>query len=254
MRRGRAARAALGGIAWAAAMVLTSTSCASPLGVPAPSTSGSAATPSSSSAPHTSSVESQPVSPTTPSQDIAALLAGITAVKTLPNVPGYERSCGPGKGCVFGPAWKDVDRTGCDTRNRVLATQLRNPVFKPGTRNCKVVSGTLDDPYGATTLSYPGSGQRGVEIDHIFPLARAWDAGAASWPVEDRERFANDLDNLQATSGVLNAAKGDSGPDSWLPPNTKYACEYVQRYLRVAAKYQLLITQSDGAAAQRACR
>lgn len=39
--------------------------------------------------------------------------------------PVYERSCSPGQGCVFGPAWTDAttctewSRDGCDTATRL---------------------------------------------------------------------------------------------------------------------------------------
>ncbi|TRW86407.1 HNH endonuclease [Mycolicibacterium sp. 018/SC-01/001] len=184
---------------------------------------------------------------------VVDLLSSLTVVPELPQLPGYERSCSPGRGCVFGPAWKDIARTGCDTRNRVLASQLRRVEFKPGTHDCKVIAGLLDDPYGGTTIEFSSADPRGVEIDHVFALARAWDAGAAAWPYDKRVAFANDTDNLLAVSGELNQAKSDSGPGAWLPPNAAYACPYVTKYLRVAIKYQLAITESDRAAAVSAC-
>ena len=47
--------------------------------------------------------------------------------------------------CVFGPAWSDDQdapggHDGCDTRNNVLAQDLSDVVFKPGTRDCVVLS------------------------------------------------------------------------------------------------------------------
>lgn len=154
---------------------------------------------------------------------------------------------------MFGPAWKDVERTGCDTRNRVLASQLRRVEFKPGTRDCKVVSGVLDDPYSGISIDFTSADPRAIEIDHVFALARAWDAGAAGWPLEKRVEFANDTENLLAVSGDLNQSKSDSGPGTWLPPNASYVCPYVTRYLRVAAKWQLMISDDDRAAAVSAC-
>ena len=47
----------------------------------------------------------------------------------------------------FGPAWKDVDRNGCDTRNDILKRDLTEIVYRIGTRNCVVESGLLLDPY-----------------------------------------------------------------------------------------------------------
>ncbi|MCP9274105.1 HNH endonuclease family protein [Mycolicibacterium arenosum] len=199
-------------------------------------------------------VTTAPSPPTiAPSGEIGQLLTRIPVVPALPNVSGYDRSCSPGRGCVFGPAWKDVERTGCDTRNRVLADQLRRVEFKPGTGDCKVVSGLLDDPYSGTTIPFTSADPRAVEIDHVFALGRAWDAGAAAWPVDKRVLFANDTENLLAVSGDLNQSKSDSGPGTWLPPNASFACPFVMRYLRVAAKWQLRISADDRAVAMSTC-
>lgn len=79
--------------------------------------------------------------------DLATLLPQARVVDRIDDVPGYERSCKKGKGCVFGPAWNDRnDHSGCDTRSRLISISLRNVEYKPGTRNCKPISGTLDPP------------------------------------------------------------------------------------------------------------
>jgi hypothetical protein len=220
----------------------------STLPTPASSPSSPASTPNSSSSDSSASMPTP-----LPPGEVADLLARIPVMPTLPNVAGYERSCSPGKGCVFGPAWTDVERTGCDTRNRVLASQLHRVVFKPGTRDCKVIAGVLDDPYSGTTIDFSSADPRAIEIDHVFALGRAWDAGAATWPSEKRVEFANDTDNLLAVSGALNGSKSDAGPGTWLPPNGNFACPFAKIYLRVAAKYQLAISNDDRAAAVSVC-
>ena len=49
--------------------------------------------------------------------DLAALLDQVQVVDSIPPVDGYDRGCGKGEGCVFGPAWNDpLDHSGCDTR------------------------------------------------------------------------------------------------------------------------------------------
>ncbi|WP_253861548.1 HNH endonuclease family protein [Mycobacterium asiaticum] len=184
---------------------------------------------------------------------IAQLVNSVPVVAQLPNVPGYQRSCKAGKGCVFGPAWADTQRTGCDTRNRVLAAQLTNVVFKPGTRDCKVIAGVLHDPYTGATLTFGVPAKDKIEIDHVYPLARAWDAGAARWAYDRRLQFANDTENLLAVSGAENGHKSDSGPSGWLPPNRQFTCRYLEIYLGVAAKYQLAITEKDKSVAESNC-
>ena len=94
-------------------------------------------------------------------------------------------------------------------------------------------------------MDYATEGSQ-IHVDHLFPLAAAWDLGAATWPLEQRSRFANDTSvELLAVNGGANQSKGDSTPASWLPPVKPYRCEYVVRFLTVAAAYELAITEAD---------
>jgi hypothetical protein len=185
-----------------------------------------------------------PAHATTPS--VADLLNQVTVTPAIDHYPGYQRSCREGQGCVFGPAWNDPnDHSGCDTRNRVLRAQLYDVTFKPGTRDCKVESGTLADPYSGQTIQFSRAHPTDIQIDHIVPLALAWDAGAWNWPQAQRVAFANDPDELLAVSSKENDAKGDLSIGRWLPPNRAFDCSYIQLYLAVAVKYQLPITTAD---------
>ncbi|MEW2484172.1 HNH endonuclease family protein [Mycobacterium sp. NPDC049093] len=180
--------------------------------------------------------------------NVADLLAQVTVVDDIPEVDGYQRSCGKGKGCVFGPAWNDpLDRSGCDTRNRLLRNVLQDIEFKPGTKECKVVAGRLDpDPYTGQVVDL-----KHVAIDHLVPLKAAWNAGASHWDPQQRRIFANDMTELIAVSSSANSSKGDSTLSEWLPEAGK--CPYVVRYLTVTVKYHLPITVKDHAAAVMAC-
>ena len=44
------------------------------------------------------------------------------------------------------PHWSDLNRNGCDTRNEILRRDLTALIFKVGTKDCKVISGSLLDP------------------------------------------------------------------------------------------------------------
>ncbi|WP_374760465.1 HNH endonuclease family protein [Nocardia cyriacigeorgica] len=201
----------------------------------------------------------QPTTPapgSPPRAEVERLLATVRVVQTRPHPGGYERGCRDGEGCVFGPAWSDDyegtgGRDGCDTRNNVLARQLTDIAFRPGTRDCVVVSGTLADPYTGTRVPFSKSDAQDVPVDHVYPLAAAWDLGAAAWPLDRRIRFANDIDyNLQATTRAANQAKGDSTPGEWLPPSRPGHCFYAAKYLSVAIRYDLPITAADHAVLQ----
>ena len=197
-----------------------------------------------------SPVGAEPTTTTGSAAAIKSTLAKVKVIPARPDVPGYDRSCRKGAGCSFGPAWKDVDRNGCDTRNDVLRAQLRDVAVKPGTHGCVVLSGSGTDPYTGAAINWRKS-SGGIDIDHVYPLARAWDMGAAAWPADKRVEFANDqATNLLVTKSATNRAKGDNGPGEWMPLKPANACVWVLRYLQSAAKWELPVTQADADAAR----
>ncbi|WP_374112340.1 HNH endonuclease family protein [Rhodococcus sp. CH91] len=206
--------------------------------------------------------ESEPVPGSPARAEVHELLGRVTVVDERRRAPGYERGCGPDEGCVFGPAWSDDHpgpggHDGCDTRNNVLARDLRSPTFRAGSDDCVVTSGLLHDPYTGVRVEFRRAEANSVHIDHIYPLAAAWDLGAARWPAERRRRFANDITyNLVAVGGQANLDKRDDTPAQWLPPAAGYRCWFAGRYLTVAVRYALPVTADDHralAAAARSC-
>jgi hypothetical protein len=192
---------------------------------------------------------SAPGSPTT--TQLEDLLNRVSVVDQRPHPGGYQRGCKSGQACVFGPAWSDdqdapMGHDGCDTRNNVLAQDLSETTFKPGTGDCVVLSGVMTDPYSGDRIVFDRSQASAVQIDHVYPLAAAWDFGASTWPMDLRLRFANDTElNLLAVKGSDNQSKGDSTPGQWLPPNPAYHCYYAWKYLAVAVSYGLPISRAD---------
>jgi hypothetical protein len=165
------------------------------------------------------------------------------AVKGRAPKTGYERS-------QFGPAWSDVDRNGCDTRNDILNRDLTSIFYKPGTHQCVVLSGTLLDPYSGEKIAF----ERGVatssdvQIDHVVALSNAWQTGAFKLTYEKRLALANDPMNLLAVKGRLNSQKGDGDAATWLPPLKSIRCAYVAQQIVVKAKYGLWVTPPEKAA------
>ncbi|WP_235854702.1 HNH endonuclease family protein [Nonomuraea aridisoli] len=153
----------------------------------------------------------------------------------------------------FGPAWSDVDRNGCDTRNDILKRDLEDETFRPGTHDCIVLTGTLHDPYSGKTIEF----ERGqdtsseVQIDHLVPLSDAWQKGAQQWSDAKRKEFANDPLNLLAVDGPLNGQKSDSDAATWLPPRRSYRCAYIARQIDVKAKYDVWVTSAEKDAMER---
>ena len=116
---------------------------------------------------------------------------------------------------------------------------------RPGTRNCVVLSGELAEPYGGRPVAFRKQTAGAVQIDHVVSLSDAWQKGAASWPAEQRLRFANDPLNLLAVDGALNQQKGDSDAASWLPPDRAYRCPFVARQVAVKHAYRLGVTAAE---------
>ena len=176
------------------------------------------------------------------SAELAAAQAQLETIEVKGRAPktGYSRE-------EFGPAWADVDRNGCDTRNDILARDLEGETFKPGTQNCVVVSGMLADKYTGTTISFVrgNTTSTAVQIDHLVALSDAWQKGAQQLGAEERKQLANDPLNLMAADGPTNGAKGDKDAATWLPPNKAFRCEYVVRQTAVKAKYHLWATQAE---------
>ncbi len=153
---------------------------------------------------------------------------------------GYTRA-------QFGPAWADVDRNGCDTRNDILKRDLTNEVFKEKTNGCTVLSGTLVDPFSGETINFVRgvATSSEVQIDHSVALSNAWQTGALKLTPDQPKAFANDPLNLMAVKGRLNSQKGDGDAATWLPPLKSYRCDYVSRQIAVKIKYKLWFTAPE---------
>lgn len=144
------------------------------------------------------------------------------------------------------PHWKDPDKNGCDTRNDILKRDLTKLVFQVGTNNCKVISGTLLDPYSNKAIAFDlTKSSSTIDIDHLVALSNAWQTGAFQLTLEQRTNFANDPLNLLAVDFKLNRQKGDGDAATWLPPYKSYRCTYVARQVSVKAKYKLWVTAPE---------
>jgi hypothetical protein len=188
-------------------------------------------------------------------------MAWIAELRLIPQVPDrvkrkdYERT-------MFGTAWTDeVDaaggRNGCDTRNDILDRDLTDKTYV-AVRTCPraVATGDLRSPYTGDFVSFRRGAQTGaqVQIDHIVPLAYAWDMGAALWDRVERERFANDPANLLAVDGDSNQDKGDQEPGRWMPPRRGVACQYAVQFVVVVKTYGLYLDRPSVAVLDSALR
>jgi hypothetical protein len=140
--------------------------------------------------------------------------------------------------------WVDTDKNGCDTRKEVLIAEA---TIKPKIgAKCALSGGTWVSSYDNKTFKGSGSG---LDVDHMVPLAEAWRSGAWQWSSEEREKFANDLQDervLIAVSATTNRSKGDKDPANWLPKGSKETvCDYVFNWAAVKYRFSLTIDPKE---------
>lgn len=178
--------------------------------------------------------------PVAEGRELATTVLESLEVKGRAPKTGYKRT-------QFGNGWANVG--GCDTRNRILARDMLDVAVSD---DCKVLSGTLNDPYtgkiivftrGATTSAL-------VQIDHVVALSNAWQTGAQMLSLEKRIQLANDPLELLAVDGEANQKKGDGDAATWLPANKAFRCQYVARQIAVKQKYSLWVTLPEKQAMQ----
>lgn len=138
-----------------------------------------------------------------------------------------------------------------EARNDILDRDLVEKTYV-SIKRCPaaVATGLLHDPYTNAEIAFTRGEKTGaaVQIDHIVPLALAWDLGARLWTDDQRLRFANDPANLIAVAGAVNQDKGDQEPATWMPPNTAFRCQYAMQFIAVIRGYALPIDAPSAAA------
>lgn len=192
---------------------------------------------------------------TAPAPAGVAAAPSMAQLETLPVRPhgslaGYSRE-------AFGPAWSDdgtvaLSHNHCPTRQDILARDLVDVVrAKDG---CTVLSGVLHDRYTGKTIRFhrgPGT-SLAVQIDHIVPLALAWQSGARQLSPGQRLNLANDPENLISSDGPTNAGKGAKDASAWMPPRSSARCWYAAAQVKVKAKYRLSVSAAERTALRTA--
>ncbi|MGH3941007.1 MAG: HNH endonuclease family protein [Pseudonocardiaceae bacterium] len=140
--------------------------------------------------------------------------------------------------------WVDDDRDSCDTRDEVLLAEA--PTGTPTGQRCSVGSGQWYSYYDNATWSAPAD----LDIDHLVPLAEAWDSGASAWTPDQRRAYANDLGDersLVAVTDNVNQAKADQDPATWLPPYEPARCRYIGEWVAVKLRWRLTVDPAEQA-------
>lgn len=144
---------------------------------------------------------------------------------------GYDRD-------LF-PHW--ITQSGsCNTREVVLQRDGTNVVTDS---SCAATSGSWYSPYDGATWTAASD----VDIDHLVPLAEAWDSGADAWTTSKRQSFANNLTRPQllAVTDNVNQSKGDQDPAEWMPSRSAYHCTYARAWVQVKYYYGLSVDSAE---------
>uniref|UniRef100_UPI003BA8E365 HNH endonuclease family protein n=1 Tax=Streptomyces sp. NBC_00998 TaxID=2903712 RepID=UPI003BA8E365 len=131
---------------------------------------------------------------------------------------------------------------GCNTRMEVLIQEaVEAPQVGPG---CTLTGGTWWSYYDEQLVTPAGA----LDIDHMVPLAEAWDSGASSWTAQRREAYANDLGQLTSLVAVTarsNRQKADQDPFEWLPPAPEALCRYGAEWTATKLRWGLAVDEAE---------
>ncbi|WP_435251712.1 HNH endonuclease family protein [Streptomyces tendae] len=173
----------------------------------------------------------------------AETLSLIAAIDRLPvhaeSRDGYDRN-------AFKHWNGGEDRTdGCNTRAEVLISEaVEPPTVGP---RCRLTGGLWWSYYDQTWVTSASS----LDIDHMGPLAEAWDSGAYAWTPAQREAYANDQgakQSLVAVTARTNRSKADQDPGEWLPPAAEVHCRYVAEWVGTKLRFSLSADEAEVAA------
>jgi hypothetical protein len=140
--------------------------------------------------------------------------------------------------------WVDADGDGCDTRKEVLISEADDaPSVGSG---CALSGGRWFSYYDGASQTDDGA----LDIDHMVPLAEAWQSGAWSWTTSRRQTYANDLGGpeLWAVTDNVNQSKSDQDPATWQPALTSFRCTYARAWIQVKWYYALTVDTAEKSA------
>lgn len=140
------------------------------------------------------------------------------------------------------PHWITISGA-CNTRETVLKRDGSGVVTDS---SCAATSGSWYSPYDGATWTAASD----VDIDHLVPLAEAWDSGAYAWTTAKRQNLANDLTRPQllAVTDNVNQSKSDQDPATWWPSRTAYKCTYARAWVQVKYYYGLTVDSAEKSA------
>ena len=139
--------------------------------------------------------------------------------------------------------WVDADGDGCDTRDEVLIAEAEEAPSIGA--SCSLSGGRWYSYYDGVSQTSASA----LDIDHLVPLAEAWDSGAGTWSSATREAYANDLGDRRTLVGVtssVNRSKGDQDVAEWLPAQQQ--CRYLREWVAVKHRWRLSVDSAERSA------
>jgi hypothetical protein len=122
---------------------------------------------------------------------------------------------------------------------------LQEALVKPKVdKGCKIVKDT-----GKWYSAYDGltvTNFSALDVDHMVPLAEAWDSGASKWNADKRQQYANDMGDVNALIAVTaatNRSKSDQDPAEWMP--AKDVCTYIKNWVHVKLRWSLTVDDRE---------
>ena len=138
-------------------------------------------------------------------------------------------------------AGSDADGDCQDARQKVLVAESRSTVSYRTDRGCRVAAGQWLAPYTNTVVTDLGK----LDVDHMVPLGNAHLSGAWQWSTQQKERYANHLEDPQhliAVTASANRSKGARGPEAWKPEDQSYWCQYAIDWITIKDDWNLTVT------------
>jgi hypothetical protein len=139
------------------------------------------------------------------------------------------------------PGWTDADGDRCTTAAEVLLSEaVRAPTI--GAR-CALTGGRWLSPYDGKSRTASSR----MVVDHLVPLAEAWQSGAHGWRRVARRQLANDLGYPSTLVAVTRASAADKAarePQDWLPRRA-YRCAYTAQWVAVKWRWRLAVDPAE---------
>jgi len=145
----------------------------------------------------------------------------------------------------FGTWIKDPSQQTClNVRGLVLLRDSAGEITYADDKHCRITGAHWVDPYTNKDLY----SAEDIQIDHMVPLKNAYVSGAWKWNYAKRCTYANFLGNkfhLLPVFGSENNRKSDSSPETYVPPNKDYVCQYLVNWLKIKSIWQLKLSRKE---------